>query len=202
MGGPFSAQAVDLHSLWCFHLHKQRFHASGELHNTDAGYPIWVNSTGRVIALAPFRDNVRVAAKGPGASWAMPDVYLLLQHAWSLRVPCPCINGIYECQLRCMTGELYALRVAMERRRGWGTVYVHLSALTALWQLKQGAPWQSSWVVTKTGLSNLFTGVVMNCHAILSAWSEYLMSAAAWLQISILCGHDRGVASRAAQKAI
>ena len=40
MGGPFSAQAADLHSLWCSHLQKQKFHALGELRSTEAGYPI------------------------------------------------------------------------------------------------------------------------------------------------------------------
>ena len=203
MGGPLSAQAADLHSLWCFHLQKQRFHVLGELRSTDAGYPIWVSSTSRVIALAHFKDNILVAAKGPGASWAMCDVCLLLQHAWSLRVLYPCINDhVSDCRLCCMTGELYALGIAMDWRRGWGTVYVHPSALTSSWQLKQGAPLQSSWAVTETGLSNLFTGVLMNCRPFLSAWSEYLMSAAAWLHISILCGHDKGMAVRATQKAI
>ena len=172
----------------------------GGVRSTDAGYPIWVSGTGRVIALAQFRDNILIAAKGPGA---MSDVCLLLQHAWSLRGLCPCINDVVsDCQLYCMKGEQYALGIAMERRRGWGTVYVHPSALTPSWQLKQGAPLQSSWAVTKTGLSNFSSGYLMNRRPFLSAWSEYLMSAAAWLQISILCGHDKGMAVRATQKAI
>ena len=133
----------------------------------------------------------------------MSDVCLLLQHAWSLRVLCPCIKDhVSDCHLCCMTGQLYALGMAMERRRGWGIVYVHPSALTSSWQLKQGAPLQSSRAVTETGLNNLFTGVLMNCRPFLSAWSEYLMCAAAWLQVSILCGHDRVMAVRATQKAI
>ena len=79
MGGPFGAQAADLHSLWCFHLNKQPFYDLGNLSFTDAGYPIWFNSRGRVIALAQFRDNILVAAKGAGSSWAMQDVCGLLQ---------------------------------------------------------------------------------------------------------------------------
>ena len=58
MGGPLSARAANLRSQWCFHLQKQRFHVFDELRSTDAGYPIWVSSTGRVIALAQFRDNI------------------------------------------------------------------------------------------------------------------------------------------------
>ena len=203
MGGPFSAQAADLHSLWGFHVHKQRFYALGKLRTTDSGYPIWVNNRGRIIALAQFRDNVIVASKGLGASWAMLDVCKLLQHAWSLRVLCPCISEhVHDCQLTCMNGDLYTLGIATERRCGWGTVYVHPSAVNTSWQLKQGAPLQSPWAVTETSLSNLFTGVLMNCRPFLSGWSEYLMSVAAWLQISILCGHDRNTAVRACQKAM
>ena len=105
MGGPFSAQVADLRSLWCFHLQKQRFDVLGELRSTDVGYPIWVSSTGRVIALAQFKDNILVSAKGPGASWAMSDVCLLVQHAWSLRVLCPCINDhVSDCYVLCDRG--------------------------------------------------------------------------------------------------
>ena len=65
-GGPFSAQAAYLHSLWCFHLNKQRFYDLGNCSFTDAGYPIWLNSRGRIIALAQFRDNILcVLAKRP-----------------------------------------------------------------------------------------------------------------------------------------
>ena len=126
MGGPFSAPAADLHSLWCFHLQKQRFRVLGEVRSTDVGCPIWVSTTGRLIVLAHFRDNILVAAKGPGASWAMSDVCLFLQHAWSLRVLCPYINDHgCDCQLCCMTRELCALGTAMNRQCGWGTPYVH-----------------------------------------------------------------------------
>ena len=86
---------------------------------------------GRVIALAQFRDNILVAAKGLGISWAMTDVCKLLQHVWSLRVLCPCISdSVHKCQLSYMTGNLYAMGIGMERHHGWGTMYVHPSALT------------------------------------------------------------------------
>ena len=52
MGGPFSAQAADLHSIRKFHLHKQRFYALGELSFTAPGFPIWTNSNGRIVTLA------------------------------------------------------------------------------------------------------------------------------------------------------
>ena len=78
----------------------------------------WHRSCDRVGSVQ-FRDNILVAAKGPGASFAMSDVCLILQHAWSARVLCPCINDtVSHCHLCCMIGELYALGIAMERRRG------------------------------------------------------------------------------------
>ena len=200
MGGP---QATHLHSLWCFHLSKQHFYDLGDLNFVDAGYPIWVNSRGGVIALAQFRDNILVAAKGAGSSWAMQDVCGLLQQVWSLRVLCPYISDdVTTCQLCCMTGDLCALGVAMKQRAGYGEIYVHPSAMTWEWDLKQGAPLQSPWAVTETSLANLFTRVLMNCHVFLQSWSEFLLSAAAWLQISLLCQHNRAMAVRACQKAV
>ena len=203
MGGPFSAQAADLHSLWCFHLRKQQFYSLGKLSFTDAGYPVWVNSRGRVVSLAQFRDNILVASKGLGSSWAMADVCNILQRAWSLRVLCPCIsNSVNTCQLTCMSGQLHAPGVAMERRDGYGEVYVHPSALTPDWSLKQGAPLQSPWAVNETSLANLFTGVLMNCRVFQKSWAEFLLSAAAWLQISLLCHHQRAMTVRACQKSL
>ena len=76
MGGPFGAQAADLHSLWCYHLHGQRFRELGTLRFTDAGSCLWNTANGRVLALAQFRDNIMVAAKGPGSTWAMRDITL------------------------------------------------------------------------------------------------------------------------------
>ena len=70
------------------------------------------------------------------------------------------------------------LGVAMERRNGYGEVYVHPSALTPDWGLKQGAPLQSPWAVNERSLANLFTGVLMNCRVFLKSWAEYLLSAA------------------------
>ena len=82
------------------------------------------------MALAQFRDNVLAAAKGPGSTWAMHQVCTLLQSPSSLCVLCPCITDENSrCSLLCMTGDLHALGVAMERRGGCGNVYVHPSAV-------------------------------------------------------------------------
>ena len=73
------------------------------------------------MALAQFRDNVLVAAKGPGSTWAMSDVCALLQRAWPLRVLCLGITeSNADCTLQCTAGDLHASGVAMERRGGCG----------------------------------------------------------------------------------
>ena len=103
MGGPFSAQAANLHSIWRFHLHKQRFHVLGELSFTARGFPIWTNANGRAVSSTQFRDNILVAAVGSGASWAMADVCKLLADAWSPRVLCTCISDTNtECLHECI----------------------------------------------------------------------------------------------------
>ena len=47
-GVRYVQQAADLHSIWKFHLLKQRFHALGQLSFTACGYPIWVKRNGRL----------------------------------------------------------------------------------------------------------------------------------------------------------
>ena len=46
MGGPFSAQAADLHSIWGFDLNNQRLYELGELSFTARGFLIWTNPNG------------------------------------------------------------------------------------------------------------------------------------------------------------
>ena len=101
-----------------------------------------------------------------------------------------------------MGSTLYALGLAASRHGSCGTVCVHPSALDARWNLKHGAPLQSAWAVNETSLTNLFTGVLMNYRRFLSSWGDYLLSASAWLQVSLLCEHPKRVAVRACQHAL
>ena len=208
MGGPFSAQAADLHSIWKFHLHKQPFYVLGELSFTARSFPIWTNSNGRIVSLVQFRDNILVAAVGIGATWAMADVCRLLANTWSLRVLCPCVTDSNpECLRVCMGRDLHALGIAVTRHGTCGTVCVHPSALTPDWGSKHGAPLQSAWAVNEASLTNLFRGVLMNYrflpnYRFLTTWGDHLLSAVAWLQVSILCGHSKAVAVRACQHAL
>ena len=42
----------------------------------------------------------------------------------------------------------------------------------------------------------------MNCHVFLELWSDYLLSAAAWLQVSLLCRQSHAMAVCACQKVV
>ena len=72
MGGSFSAQAADLHSLWSVYIHRGLFRRLGTLRVTDSGFPYWENSHGRV-SMQQFRDNILVASSYPDS----PQVQLI-----------------------------------------------------------------------------------------------------------------------------
>ena len=63
MGGPFSAQAADLHSLWRVYRHRHLFCRLGSLIVSDAGFPNWVGR--HTVAMVQFRDNKLVAMDPP-----------------------------------------------------------------------------------------------------------------------------------------
>ena len=69
MGGSFSAQAADLHSLWSVYIHRGLFRRLGTLRVTDSGFPYWENSHGRV-SMQQFRDNILVASSYPDSPGA------------------------------------------------------------------------------------------------------------------------------------
>ena len=151
MGGAFSAQAADLHSIWCFHVNRQHLYALGALQFSDSGYPLWVHDNGRMVSLAQLRDNTMVASASAGPRWAMSDVCAVLQSMRHLQVVCSCISKNVPHSLeQCMGYERYALGVGMRRHGSRGEVYVHPSSLNESCQLQQGAPLQSSWAVTET----------------------------------------------------
>ena len=119
------------------------------------------------------------------------------------RVLCPCVTDSNpECLRVSMGRDLYALGIAVTQHGTCGTVCVHPSALTPDWGLKHGAPLQSAWAVNEASLTNLFTAVLMNYRRFLTTWGDHLLSANAWLQVSILCGHSKAVAVRACQHAL
>ena len=54
MGGSFSAQAADLHSLWGVYSNRHLFRQLGTVHISESGFPFWETPHG-IITLCSFR---------------------------------------------------------------------------------------------------------------------------------------------------
>ena len=64
MGGSFSAQCADLHSIWAMKKNVDIMKQFGKPVRT-APFPLWETPAGNMVSLSQFRDNVNVAATGP-----------------------------------------------------------------------------------------------------------------------------------------
>ena len=93
MGGPFSAQGADLHSIWKTYVHRSKFCRLGNLTVSAEGFTLWEGPYGRV-SMIQFRDNI------PIASDCHPDscvdlinlIRCILKESWKLDVDCDCIS--------------------------------------------------------------------------------------------------------------
>ena len=205
MGGSFSAQAADLHSLWSVYIHKGLFRRLGTLRVTDSGFPYWENSHGRV-SMQQFRDNILVASSYPGS----PQVQLIqticniLRQCWGLRVLCVCATEHSDaCLFRCHHHSTQALGYCLVRGLdGQGSCYTHPSALDSSWFLKLGPPLLSPALAHPSYLPCLLTGVLSNSKRWCVTWAGELLSVAAWLQVAVLSGWPLMLIRRAAHSAI
>ena len=64
MGGSFSAQAADLHSLWQVYSNHHLLRRLGSLTVSEAGFPYWESPQG-ITGLCQFRDNILIATTYP-----------------------------------------------------------------------------------------------------------------------------------------
>ena len=112
MGGPFSAQSVDLRSIWGAKLRTDLMRRLGNLSFSPRGHPLWTTPRGNVLSLAQFRDNVLVGAKGPTACHEMQHVCHTLIELWSLAVLCNCMTKEQQiCTATCMTQTMTAMGI-------------------------------------------------------------------------------------------
>ena len=99
MGGSFSAQSANLHSLWSVYTytdstHRHLFRQLGTLKIAEQGFIYWENARGKV-SLQQFRDNILIASTYPDS----PETALvhavrgILQQAWGLTVLCDCCTS-------------------------------------------------------------------------------------------------------------
>ena len=85
MGGSFSAQCADLHSLWALKQGIETMRRFGKLIE-EGPFPAWETPAGNTVSLSQFRDNVNVATKGLSAKSEMARVCNALSECWSLPV--------------------------------------------------------------------------------------------------------------------
>ena len=139
MGGWFSAQSTDLHSIWSAYTHRQLFRALGLLHLTTEGFPYWRGQFTR--ALCQFRDNIVLGTDAPPEQRAalINKVRRILQKAWGLRVVCECMNNSPQCVGACCTPTAKVMGYVLVREpKGTGIAFVEPSALTGRWELRLG----------------------------------------------------------------
>ena len=93
MGGPFSAQSADLHTLLGVTTQGKRMRDLGNLTISDEGFPVWVRGRDW-FSLAQFRDNVLIALSlSPSTHTTLvQDISSVLSHIRHLEVLCDCIN--------------------------------------------------------------------------------------------------------------
>ena len=81
MGGSFSAECADLHSVWALKEAVSVMRKFGDLVQT-VPVPLWKTPAGNTVSLSQFRDNVNVACAGPSAAMEMSRVCTALSECW------------------------------------------------------------------------------------------------------------------------
>ena len=200
MGGSFSAQCADLHSLWALKEGVDVMRRFGTLQKAEP-FPVWATPAGNTDSLSQFRDNVNVAAKGPSARTEMLRVCEALSECWKLPVHCDCLSKGETCNGVCMSDKLHILGVTIHLQSSV-VCFSTPSALNDRWELKWGPSLHSPWAVSMRHLSNIFTGSLVNSLPFNFSWACLLLSISAWMQLAHLCDHATPTVLRAMKGAI
>ena len=204
MGGPFSAQAADLRSIWGVKQRIDLMRRLGRLHFTERGHPLWLTPTGNTLSLSQFRDNVMVAARGPTAKHTMKSVTDTLTEIWDLPVLCPCITDtVHTCTTECMTTSVTAMGITVHLHQAHPPlIYTQPSGLTNTWCLKYSVTMQSPWARDYKHVASIIVSAVLNVQPFLHSWLGVLISITAWCQILLLSGYPRSAVLRALHSAV
>ena len=92
--------------------------------------------------------------------------------------------------------------VLVRNADGRGTTFAEPSALKGDWTLRLGAPLLSPHSQYLGYLGAIFIGVLKNSLPFAGSWAEQLLSALAWLQVSILAGYSWAATMRAMHKGL
>ena len=111
MGGPFSAQSADLHTLWGVKKGGKRLRDWGTLNLYEDGHVHWTRGT-MWFSLAQFHDNVLLATNITPSTRTilMQEVCDLLSEIWRLEVLCDRVDaGVVTCMGDCLQHSRRAL---------------------------------------------------------------------------------------------
>ena len=138
MRGPFSAQGVDLHSIWQAYVYRSKFRQLGDLTVSAKGFPLWEGKYGKV-AMCQFRDNILVAIDCDSDFCAnlVNLIRSILPDNWNLHIDCDCISPKSD-KYRgcCCSGVRKAVGVVMVQAPDpTGCAFVEPAALTSQWKL-------------------------------------------------------------------
>ena len=141
MGGSFSAQGADLHSLWGVYSNRHLFRQLGTLHISESGFPFWETRHG-IFTLCQFGDNIPVASTYKDAPFApiIKAMCDILRTIWKLL--CDCISNPRDpCLHACHKQATVALGYGMVcHPSSMGVAYLQPSALDSARNLKSGPP--------------------------------------------------------------
>ena len=143
MGGPFSAQGADIHSVWRVYQHRGLFRRLGTLTVSPEGFPLWDGQWGRV-AMCQFRDNILVATDCPTTRQValIETIRTILKTTWGLEVECDCISPHQTRRTgQCCGPVRKAVGVVMTLcPPGEGCAFSKPAALKRDWSLRLNAP--------------------------------------------------------------
>ena len=204
MGGPFSAQSADLHTLWKVKRAGKKLRDWGELNISDEGYIYWQRGP-LWFSLCQFRDNILFASNHrPGAHTSIIQrVTETLSIVWDLEVLCPCTDGGDDCCVgNCLTQTAQALGISMTVGAGVGLSSTHPSALKPDWDLRFGKPLMTPSRAAPEYLSCIFTSSLTSAQPWLESWSAQILSALSWVQVARVCDYKRMAVMRAMHKTV
>ena len=205
MGGSYSAQSADLHSLWSLYTHRYLFRQPGTLKIAEQGFIYWENARGKV-SLQQFRDNILVASTYPDSpeTALVHKVRGIPQQAWGLRVLCNCCTSDSDvCRFKCHNTYTQAVGFCLVRgRNGRGSAYTHPSTLDSLWGLKVGPTLLSCNLSYHSYLPCLLIGVLSNSPRWCQTWAGELLIVSAWMQVAVLSGYPLRAVLRATHSAV
>ena len=189
--GGIGAQSIDLHCVWICKKLVHLLQRMGDLSVTDCGILQWSLASGNIVALRQVRDNLSVAAKGPSPQIAMYPVCMTMESIWNLRVPCPCRDkdSSLVCHGQCMQQTVRCMGVSIYVSPSYTMAQAQPNALDDVWRLKFGAALQSSWATTTRRTMNVLVSALSNTLLFIHSWGSFLLSCAAWMQLSILSGY-------------